>query len=110
MLPVGLVTERRYTGLMRRMDDTQQFPAQPTRELPRVTAIKQTRRIIVLVIGTTLIATGLALIVVPGPFSIPLFLLGLTVLSWEFAWAKRLLFGMKQKVKTFRASRGRQRM
>ena len=92
------------------MGDTQQFPGQPTRELPRVTAIKQTRRIIILVIGTTLIATGLALIVVPGPFSIPLFLLGLTVLSWEFVWAKRLLFGMKQKVKSFKESRRRRQI
>jgi phosphotransferase system glucose/maltose/N-acetylglucosamine-specific IIC component len=95
---------------MRRIDDTQQFPGQPTRELPRVTAIKQTRRIVILVIGTTLIATSLALIVVPGPFSIPLFLLGLTVLSWEFAWAKRLLFGMKQKVRTYRKRRRRRRI
>ena len=95
---------------MGRIDDTQQFPGQPTRELPRVTAIKQTRRLIILVIGTTLIATGLALIVVPGPFSIPLFLLGLTVLSWEFVWAKRLLFGMKQKVKAFQESRHRHRI
>jgi hypothetical protein len=95
---------------MGRMEDTQQFPGQPTRGLPRVTAIKQTRRIIIIVIGTTLIATGLALIVVPGPFSIPLFFLGLTVLSWEFAWAKRLLFAMKQKAKAFRASRRGQRI
>ena len=109
MLPLGLPPGCGYTDFMR-IGDTQQFPAHPTKELPRVTAIKQTRRLIVLVIGSTLIATGLALILVPGPFSIPLFLLGLTVLSWEFVWAKRLLFGVKQRVKRFRESRRNQRM
>ena len=93
-----------------RIDDTQQLDPSHTRELPRTTAIKQTRRIVVLVLGCTLIAAGLALIVVPGPFSIPFFLLGLTVLSWEFAWAKRLLHRMKSKIKDFRDARRNQRV
>ena len=84
-----------------KIDDTQQF-APHTRELPRITAIKQTRRIVILILGATLIAAGLALLPVPGPFSIPLILLGLTVLSWEFAWAKRLLYRIKSKVKDFK--------
>jgi len=88
-----------------RIDDTQQFEVRHTREMPRTTAIKQTRRIVVLVLGCTLIAAGLALIVLPGPFSIPLVFLGLTVLSWEFAWAKRLLVSTKQKFKDFRDAR-----
>ena len=88
-----------------RIDDTQQFEVRHTREMPRTTAIKQTRRIVVLVLGCTLIAAGLALIVLPGPFSIPLVFLGLTVLSWEFAWAKRLLVSSKQKFKDFRDAR-----
>lgn len=88
-----------------RIDDTHQFEVRRTREMPRTTAIKQTRRIVVLVLGCTLIAAGLALIVLPGPFSIPLVFLGLTVLSWEFAWAKRVLVSTKQKFKDFRDAR-----
>ncbi|MEX0790114.1 MAG: PGPGW domain-containing protein [Actinomycetota bacterium] len=87
-----------------RPDDTQQFEAPPTREMRRVTAVKQTRRILVLALGSVLLAAGLALMVLPGP-GIPLIFLGLTVLSWEFPAAKRLLFKMKMKIKQLRNSR-----
>lgn len=44
-----------------------------------------------LVAGVVLIALGGALVVLPGPFTIPPVLLGLYVLSTEFRWADRLL-------------------
>lgn len=44
-----------------------------------------------LVLGAAFIALGLALSVLPGPLTIPPVLLGLYVLSTEFAWADRLL-------------------
>jgi 4-hydroxybenzoate polyprenyltransferase len=91
---------------MMRPDDTQQFDRQHTREMPRVTAVKQTKRVLVLTLGSVLLAGGLALMVLPGP-GIPLIFLGLTVLSWEFPAAKRLLFKMKMKVKQMRESRSR---
>jgi hypothetical protein len=93
---------------MMKSDDTQQFEAPPTREMPRVTAVKQTRRVLVLALGGTLLVAGLALMVLPGP-GIPLLFLGLTVLSWEFPAAKRLLFNMKMKIKQMRESRSRHR-
>lgn len=89
---------------MMKSDDTQQFEAHPTREMPRVTAVKQTRRVLVLILGGVLVAGGLALMVLPGP-GIPLIFLGLTVLSWEFPAAKRLLFKIKMKIKQLRESR-----
>jgi len=89
-------------------DDTQQFDKAHTREMPRVTAVRQTRRVLVLVLGGVLLVGGLALMVLPGP-GIPLIFLGLTVLSWEFPAAKRLLFNMKMKVKNMRDSRSRNR-
>ena len=49
------------------------------------------RKTIVLLIGSTLILTGLLLIVLPGPFTMPLLVLGLIVLALEFAWAENLL-------------------
>ncbi len=44
-----------------------------------------------LVIGVAFIVLGFALVVLPGPLTIPPMLVGLYVLSLEFAWAERLL-------------------
>lgn len=52
---------------------------------------KVLRKTIVLLIGSTLILTGLLLIVLPGPFTLPLLVLGLVILALEFAWAEVLL-------------------
>lgn len=49
------------------------------------------RRTIVFVIGFTLIAIGGVLIVLPGPFTLPLVIGGLVILAAEFAWAESLL-------------------
>ena len=55
-----------------------------------LTAMKKARRIIVAVLGGTVLALGIALIVLPGPafLVIPA---GLAILAIEFAWAKRWL-------------------
>lgn len=45
------------------------------------------RQALVLSLGITLIVTGLLLIVLPGPFTIPLVIAGLVVMASEFAWA-----------------------
>jgi drug/metabolite transporter (DMT)-like permease len=57
------------------------------------------RRTIVLVIGFTLIILGLLLVVLPGPFTLPLVILGLFVLAIEFAWADRMLDKVKAQGK-----------
>jgi len=51
-------------------------------ELPRL------RKLIVAVIGVTVIAFGVALIVLPGPAFIVI-PVGLGILATEFAWARR---------------------
>jgi|GEM_PF-570614 hypothetical protein len=53
------------------------------------------RKTIALVIGLTLIITGLLLIVLPGPFTMPLLVLGLVVLALEFAWAEAMLIRVR---------------
>jgi hypothetical protein len=53
------------------------------------------RKTIVSVIGSTFIITGLLLIVLPGPFTMPLLILGLAILALEFAWAKSMLEKVK---------------
>lgn len=49
------------------------------------------RKTIVAVFGATLVLLGLALVVLPGPFTIPLLVAGFAVLGTEFAWASRWL-------------------
>jgi len=58
-------------------------------------APKRLREGIVLLLGGTIVLLGLALVVLPGPFTLPLLLLGFAILGTEFAWAARAL----QKVK-----------
>ncbi len=48
-------------------------------------------QLVVFVLGLAFILLGLALIVAPGPLTIPPILLGLYLWSTEFAWADRLL-------------------
>ncbi|MDP1711216.1 MAG: PGPGW domain-containing protein [Candidatus Nanopelagicaceae bacterium] len=57
------------------------------------------RKTIVLVIGSTLITLGVALVVLPGPFTMPLVILGLIVLAVEFTWAESLLIKAKHHAK-----------
>lgn len=56
---------------------------------------KPLRKTIVFLIGSTLIITGLLLIVLPGPFTLPFLILGLVVLAAEFAWAESLLIQVR---------------
>jgi hypothetical protein len=53
------------------------------------------RKTIALLIGSTLIITGLLLVVLPGPFTMPLLILGLVVLALEFAWAESMLLRVR---------------
>jgi tellurite resistance protein TerC len=48
------------------------------------------RKMIVAVIGTTVVLFGLALVVLPGP-AVIVVPLGLAILATEFAWARRLV-------------------
>jgi uncharacterized protein (TIGR02611 family) len=57
--------------------------------LARLT-IRQVRKLIVLVVGVTLIIAGLIMVIAPGP-AIVVIPLGLAVLASEFVWARRLL-------------------
>lgn len=48
------------------------------------------RKMLVAVIGTTVLLFGLALIVLPGP-AVVVVPVGLAILATEFAWARRLI-------------------
>jgi uncharacterized protein (TIGR02611 family) len=65
--------------------------------------MKHVKRIVVIVLGGTVLALGIALIVLPGPAFIVI-PLGLAILAIEFSWARRWL----QSVRAFfpRRSKG----
>ncbi len=56
---------------------------------------RQGRRLVIMLVGFTLLLIGLALIVLPGP-ALLLIPLGLAILGIEFAWARRWLAQLKQ--------------
>lgn len=57
-------------------------------------AVRHARRVIVLVVGTTVVAIGVVMLVTPGP-ALVMIPLGLGILAVEFAWARRLLKRIK---------------
>ena len=64
------------------------------------------RKIVVGVIGTTIVLFGLALLVTPGPATIVV-PIGLIILASEFAWARHVLRSGKRIVQNARRGRWR---
>jgi uncharacterized protein (TIGR02611 family) len=67
-------------------------------------ALKQAKRLIVAIIGLTVVIAGLAMIVLPGPafVFIPA---GLAILATEFMWARKLLQKVKEKLRRDKESK-----
>ena len=59
-------------------------------------ALRQARRLIVLVVGLTVLGIGAAMIVLPGP-AVVVIPVGLAILATEFVWARRLLDNLKER-------------
>jgi uncharacterized protein (TIGR02611 family) len=59
-------------------------------------ALRHVRRVIVAVIGVTVLAIGVAMIVLPGPATVVI-PLGFGILAIEFAWAERILKRLKDQ-------------
>ena len=58
--------------------------------------LRQTKRLIVIVVGFTILLIGIAMIVLPGP-AIIVIPLGLGILATELLWARRILNKIKSK-------------
>ena len=58
---------------------------------------KVARRIAIAVVGVTVLAVGIALIVLPGP-AIVVIPIGLAILSVEFAWARMWLKKVRRSI------------
>jgi tellurite resistance protein TerC len=60
--------------------------------------VKRVRKLVIAVIGTTVLLVGIAMILLPGPAFV-LIPAGLAILATEFAWAKALLRKAAEKFK-----------
>ncbi|MGH7856752.1 MAG: PGPGW domain-containing protein [Candidatus Binatia bacterium] len=60
--------------------------------------LRHARRAIAAVLGTTVLAIGVAMLVLPGPGFLVLFF-GLSILAAEFAWARSLVKRLKHEGK-----------
>lgn len=66
---------------------------------------KAARRIVIFVVGATVVITGIIMLVTPGPAFVVI-PLGLAILSIEFAWARRWLRRIRERISST-ASAGR---
>jgi tellurite resistance protein TerC len=66
--------------------------------------IKIVRRVIVSVVGATVLLIGIALLVLPGPAFIVI-PVGLAILATEYAWARRWLKRVRQMATNVVSSR-----
>ena len=59
--------------------------------------LRHTKRLIVFVIGGSVLLFGIILVFIPGP-AIIVIPIGLAILATEFVWAERLLHNAKEKI------------
>jgi tellurite resistance protein TerC len=60
-----------------------------------VLSLRNAKRLVVLVVGGTVLLVGIAMLVLPGP-GILVVAAGLVLLGTEFAWARRLLARVRE--------------
>ncbi|KAF0120084.1 MAG: hypothetical protein FD151_1776 [bacterium] len=69
--------------------------------------IKQAKRLIIIVVGFTVLLMGIAMIVLPGP-AVLVIPLGLGILASELVWARKILNKIKSKFQKRENTRGKQ--
>lgn len=69
-----------------------------------VKTLKQAKRLIVIVIGFTVLLAGIVMVVMPGP-AVIVIPVGLTILATEFLWAKTLLDSLKEHIKRMKMTK-----
>jgi len=70
-----------------------------------VQSLVQARRLIVTVAGFTILAAGIAMIVLPGP-AVVVIPVGLAILATEYVWAKKLLTSVKKRIEQMKKGNG----
>lgn len=68
--------------------------------------LRQTKRLIIIVIGFTVLLIGITMIVLPGP-AVLVIPLGLGILASELVWARRILNKIKGKFQKQESTKGK---
>jgi uncharacterized protein (TIGR02611 family) len=66
---------------------------------PMLRTVRQAKRLIIAIIGLTVLLMGIAMLALPGP-AVIVIPIGLGILATEFVWARRLLKKVTNKFKT----------
>jgi uncharacterized protein (TIGR02611 family) len=85
---------------MQKMTDTKLQDSKPPAILPpgdRHVVLRHVRRVIVFILGISVLLAGIVMIVSPGP-AVVVIPLGLGILATEFIWARRLLDSLKRRL------------
>jgi uncharacterized protein (TIGR02611 family) len=61
-------------------------------------SLRQAKRLIVTIVGVTVLGIGIAMIVLPGP-AVVVIPLALGILATEFAWARKLLSSVRERIR-----------
>jgi uncharacterized protein (TIGR02611 family) len=67
-------------------------------------SLRQVKRLIVTIVGVTVLGIGIAMIVLPGP-AVVVIPLALGILATEFAWAHKVLKIMRERIINASSSR-----
>ncbi len=70
-----------------------------------IKTLGQAKRLVIIVIGFTILAVGIVMIVLPGP-SILVIPVGLAILATEFIWARKLLTLVRERIARLRKGNG----
>lgn len=70
-----------------------------------IKTLGQAKRLVIIVIGFTILAVGIVMIVLPGP-SILVIPVGLAILATEFIWARKLLTIVRERIARLRKGIG----
>jgi Putative transmembrane protein (PGPGW). len=73
-----------------------------------ITTYKLARRLVIGVLGATVVLIGVAMLVLPGP-ALVVIPLGLAILGLEFAWARHWLYVVKQRAQDMLNNRNNRR-
>ncbi|MEK7308937.1 MAG: PGPGW domain-containing protein [Nitrospirota bacterium] len=68
-----------------------------------ITTLKQAKRIVIIIIGFTIVLLGTVMLALPGPGVITI-VFGLAILGTEFVWARSLLKRFKDKANNLKNS------
>lgn len=100
-MSVGTARTRREAGCPECRDGLGGATAVPRNswrdQIRRRPGLAQAWRLTVFALGLVFIALGCALVVLPGPLTIPPMLIGLWIWSSEFAWARRFFTTFRDK-------------